>query len=418
MTRISVFTPSHNPVHLETCYRSLAAQTFTDWEWVVLLNGKTRTWSPSEADSRVRVHRASSTTKGIGALKREACALAEGEILVELDHDDVLSSDALAAVDQAFRDTPGAVLVFSDFAQIDEAGEPEFTRFDEASGWSYDTRSVDGRDYLVCNALEPSPHNVGLIWFAPNHVRAFLRSAYEAIGGYDVSLSVLDDQDLMIRLFLIGDFARIPRCLYLQRWHAKNTQRDPKTNAFIQSETVRMYFDAIEPLCLAWTFRRGLRALSLTTPTSVGATLMSAQAGVETMLIDPLLPRLEAADDSVGVIEAYDILQRVPDRAAFLNECYRVLVHGGMLLTTTPSTDGRGAWQDPSHVAFYNENSFRYLTDLSVRQTIPDLTARLQVSQVRSFFPSPEHERLLIPYVQANLLAVKTGPRQGGHLNS
>ena len=34
-----------------------------------------------------------------------------------------------------------------------------------------------------------------------------------------------------------------------------------------------------------------------------------------------------------------------------------------MLLSLTPSTDGRGAYQDPTHVAFYNENSFWYYTN-------------------------------------------------------
>ena len=33
----------------------------------------------------------------------------------------------------------------------------------------------------------------------------------------------------------------------------------------------------------------------------------------------------------------------------------------------TPSTDGRGAFQDPTHVSFYNENSFWYFTDRRLR---------------------------------------------------
>jgi len=132
--------------------------------------------------------------------------------------------------------------------------------------------------------------------------------------------------------------------------------------------------------------------------------------------IDPVAPSLPYADDSVGVIKLLDVLQRVPDRAALLNECYRVLAHGGLLLTDTPSTDGRGAFQDPSHVAFYNENSFAYLTQLSMRPTIPTLSARLQVSHVLTYWPSELHEQMNIPYVKANLLAIKDGPRQGGPL--
>jgi hypothetical protein len=413
---VSVFTPSHRPEHLADCYASLAAQTHEDWEWIVLLNGKAKDWAPPQPDARVKVHRASSRSKAIGALKREACALASGDILLELDHDDVLASNCLSEVVATFAQQPGAVLVYSDFAQIDEHGQPEHTRFEAAFGWEYDTRSVDGVDQLVCSSLEPSPHNVGLIWYAPNHVRAFRRSAYDLVDGFDAELTVLDDQDLMIRLYLVGDFVRIPKCLYLQRWHGANTQRDPKTNAFIQQETVRIYFDAIEPLSLAWSARRGLAAITLTTPTSIGSTVMAGQPEVATVMIDPANPRFEYGDSSVGVIEAADVLQRVPDRAAFLNECYRVLTHGGLLLTSTPSTDGRGAFQDPSHVAFYNENSFSYLIDAGMRATIPTLTARFQLSRLRTWFPSELFERMQVSYVQANLIAIKSGPRQGGHL--
>jgi len=38
------------------------------------------------------------------------------------------------------------------------------------------------------------------------------------------------------------------------------------------------------------------------------------------------------------------------------------------------------------------------------------------VSHLRTFYPSPTHEQGFTPYVQANLLAIKEGPRQGGPL--
>ena len=47
--RISVFTPTHNPRFLDLCYESLCRQTYTDWEWIVLLNGGAPEWSPGKA---------------------------------------------------------------------------------------------------------------------------------------------------------------------------------------------------------------------------------------------------------------------------------------------------------------------------------------------------------------------------------
>jgi len=412
--RISVFTPSHNPRFLDDCYAGLAAQSFADWEWVVLLNGKATAWSPPTADDRVRVERPGGRVRGVGAAKRAACELATGEILVELDHDDVLTPSALLDIADAMTAPSRPVLVYSDFAQINEDGSPNTARFDENAGWVYTPQTVNGTTYERCHALEATPHNVGYIWYAPNHVRAFRRTAYEEVGGYDASREILDDHDLMIRLFKIGDFSRIDQLLYLQRMHGRNTQAVPATNAMIQEETVALYLEHIESMALAWSERHGIAGISLTTPTSVNPPELDTR--FTSVRIDPADPRLPYDADAIGVIKATDILQRVPDRARFLNECHRVLCHAGLLLTDTPSTDGRGAFQDPSHVAFYNENSFVYLTQAALRPTLPTLTARLQVSHLQTYWPSPVHEQMDIPYVKGNLVAIKDGPRQGGPL--
>jgi glycosyltransferase involved in cell wall biosynthesis len=409
---VSVFTPSHDTRFLDLAYKSLQAQSFSDWEWIVLLNGKARGWTPPGDDPRVRVSRAPARLRGVGALKRAACALATGDFLVELDHDDQLSRGCLAHVVDAFED-PDVTLAYSDFAQINADGSPNRELFDPSFGWRYTRGTIDGASYDRCHALAPTPHNVGYIWYAPNHVRAFRRSAYEAAGGYDGKLAFLDDQELMSRLYLLGEFRHINRCLYFQRVHSLNTHRERRMNAAIQEQTVVYYREFIEELALARATRRGLRCLRLRTPLWIGD---EPDERYEDLGIDPVEPHIAADPESVAVIKAYDVLQRIPNRARFFNEVYRVLVHAGLILTQTPSTDGRGAFQDPSNTAFYNENSFMYLTQTPLHDAIPELNARLQVSHLRTFFPSSGHEELNIPYVEANLLAIKDGPRQGGPL--
>jgi glycosyltransferase involved in cell wall biosynthesis len=415
MALVSVFTPTHNSRYLDDCFRSLSAQSYPDWEWIVLLNGKATTWSPPQVDPRVRVERAPGRIRGVGAAKRAACERATGEILVELDHDDRLTPTAIAEIVDAFASHPGAAFAFSDFAQINDDGSPNQDRFTVDNGWDYSPQPLNGTTYLRCHAMAPSPHNVGYIWYAPNHVRAFTRVAYDKVGGYDASLNVLDDQDLMTRLYEVGEFVHLPHCLYLQRVHRRNTQSDPALNAEIQAGTIEIYREHIEHLALAWAGRAGLACLALRTPTNVGEVELDERFTQVT--IDPATTRFNLADDEVGVIKAVDVLQRIPDRAQFLNEAYRAMHHGGLLLTDTASTDGRGAFQDPSHVAFYNENSFMYLTRDELRPTIPTLRARLQVSHLTTYYPSRVHEDINIPYVKANLLAIKDGPRQGGPLS-
>ncbi len=412
--RFSVFTPSHQPRFLDECLATLQAQTCPDWEWIVLLNGGAR-WRPERPDERIRVEIADDI-RGVGAAKRRACELARGEILVELDHDDLLAKACLEELGKAFDAHPEAVLVYSNTALITEDRKPDNTRFNETHGWQYEEVNVDGRKLLQVLSMAPTPHNISYIWYAPNHVRAFRKESYEKAGGYDATRTVLDDQDLMCRLFHVGDFHHIPRCLYLQRMHAANTQRDPEVNAHIQRETVALYDRYIEANALAWTHRHGLLALDLGAahrkpPGYLGVDQYPGE-GVD--IVATLPGKLDLPDNSVGLMRAVDFLEHVPAKVPLINELYRLLAPGGMLLTMTPSSDGRGAYQDPTHVAYYNENSFWYYTDDQYRAFVPEIEAKFQKSRLVTYYPTEWHSEKNISYVVANLIAMKEGAERCG----
>jgi SAM-dependent methyltransferase len=412
---LSVFTPSHNPAFLTDCFNSLEAQTFDDWEWVVLLNQGAR-WVPPREDPRIRVVVAPGFG-GVGTAKYRACSEARGEILVEFDHDDLLASNALQAIHEAFNERPAVALVYSHCAQILEDGSRDDSTFDTANGWEYRQASVDGRDVQYPIAFQPTPHNVSYIWFAPNHVRAFSRDAYEQAGGYDPARNVLDDHDLMCRLYEVGDFHLVDDCLYLQRMHPANTQREKATNAFIQTETVTLYDRYIERNALAWARRHHLLALDLGAAHArpAGYVGVDRRRGDDVDIVAELPAPLPLADGSVGVIRAVDFLEHIADKVALFNELYRLLAPGGLLLSQTPSTDGRGAFQDPTHVGFYNENSFWYFTEARYQSYVPEIEARFQVSRLVTHFPSEWHAAHNISYVTANLIALKEpAPRNGG----
>jgi len=414
--RVSVFTPSHDPRFLDECFASLQRQSSEDWEWIVVLNGGAR-WQPSKADPRVRLENRDGL-RGVGAAKRHACGLARGELLVELDHDDELRSDALGRIAEAFDEHPEVGLVYSHFSQIGEGGSRDDSRFDERNGWAYREVDVDDRALLQCDALEASPHNVSYIWFAPNHVRAFRRDRYLEVGGYDATRDVLDDQDLISRLFQVSEFHLVEECLYVQRVHQASTQRVSELNARIQTETVALYDEHIEANALSWTRRNGLLALDLGAAhnKAYGYLGVDQYAGPGVDLVGDVAQGIDVPDSSVGVVRAVDFLEHVPDKIGVFNELYRVLVHGGLLLSLTPSTDGRGAFQDPTHCAYYNENSFWYFTDAEYARYVPEIKCRFQVSRLVTYFPSEWHKERDISYVCANLIAIKDGPRQGGLL--
>jgi predicted SAM-dependent methyltransferase len=64
-------------------------------------------------------------------------------------------------------------------------------------------------------------------------------------------------------------------------------------------------------------------------------------------------------------IHANDFLEHINNdkRIHIMNEIWRLLKSGGIFYSFTPSTDGRGAFQDPTHFSFWNQNSFYYYTD-------------------------------------------------------
>ncbi len=168
-----------------------------------------------------------------------------------------------------------------------------------------------------------------------------------------------------------------------------------------------------QPDALEWAQRNNLLALDLGAAHGkpegyVGIDSYRAE-GVDLVgeIFDVLKPMF---DGSVGVVRAVDYLPSVPDKIRLMNELHRVLTPGGFLLTLTPSSDGRGAFQDPAHVSYWNENSFYYYSDPEFAKYVPEITARFQILHLATYFPSEWNEEHDVPYVMANLLCVKDEP--------
>jgi SAM-dependent methyltransferase len=78
------------------------------------------------------------------------------------------------------------------------------------------------------------------------------------------------------------------------------------------------------------------------------------------------------------VINASHLLEHLRDPLHIMKEIHRVLVDGGWAFIEVPSTDGRGAWQDPTHVSYWNENSFWYYTRQDKARYIRNTEIRFQ----------------------------------------
>ncbi len=243
--RVSVFTPTFNAANfIAGTYESLTRQTYRNWEWVVLDDGSTddtpkivASWAAN--DARVRLFRPVDRNFGnIGRVKHYTTGLCVGEYLVELDHDDCLTEDALAEVVQAFASDPEVGMVYSNFAEfIEGKGDhyyPEWMDRGRYRRTMYQERYyLEALAYNVYGEVEGIGPVIREMTICPNHVRAFRRSELWRVGGYNPELVMGDDYDLLIRFFCQSKMKHLPKLLYLYRIHSNTWARFNELARFI-----------------------------------------------------------------------------------------------------------------------------------------------------------------------------------------
>jgi SAM-dependent methyltransferase len=77
-------------------------------------------------------------------------------------------------------------------------------------------------------------------------------------------------------------------------------------------------------------------------------------------LVADLDQRWPWPDGSVEEIVASDIFEHLESKIHAMNEAWRVLRTGGQLNLRVPTTDGRGAFQDPTHKTFWTPHDLLY----------------------------------------------------------
>lgn len=462
--KISVFTPTHDTRWLSDTWESLRRQTHHDFEWIIAPNnlalddasfckelglkkppGWKRDWGLPD-DHRIVVAPFFGRGAGVGVVKKFACAQATGDVLLELDHDDMLTPTALEECAAAFEDS-SVDFVYSECVDWSEKGEAVTYHDGERraawakEGWRFAAGDVDRLGNVsamlhpVC--FEPSAASLRLIFYAPNHFRAWRRSFYERIGGHNAALEVCDDHELMIRTYLEGGMLKIPKVLYVYRVQGENTWL--KNVGLIDTTTRELQGQYLHRLVAREMQLRRLPCLDLggahgspgkpwipvdeTFDAEKTRGLFGTDAWTRAVQLHVDLNvgcKWPFPDSSVGAFRAVDLLEHLHDKTHTMKEIYRCLAPGGWLLSQTPSALGQGAFQDPTHVSHWVPNSFAYYTNDGLAKylhkpdqfdpTHPRFTAA-RVFQTGSNPVKVEE----IPYVVADLMSLKAddGSRPG-----
>jgi glycosyltransferase involved in cell wall biosynthesis len=391
--KISIITPTHNPKFLHELAETIFTQTYTNWEWIILTNNEAV--FPTFSNEKIRIVRSKQNTSSVGALKKEACSLATGEIIVEVDHDDLITENCLEEIANAFSDN-NIGFVYSDNAKLSDS----FIPYDPQYGWQHYKYNFKGRELFAMKNQPLTPGRLGYIWFAPDHVRAWRKSVYDSIGGHNPELHVCDDLDLIHRLYLVTQFKYIEKVLYIYRINGENTWI--KNSELIQNKTVEIYNTNIYALAERFSQLNGLLNIDLCGAFNKPKNFISIDVEGSDIIHD-LNKGIPLADNSCGIVRAHDALEHIADKMMIMQEIHRVLAPGGILLSSTPSTDGRGAFQDPTHVSFWNENSFWYYTRNQQAAYIRNTKHLFRECSLFTWFPSEWHKQHNICYVQAHL---------------
>ena len=410
--KFSLITPEHNknniPFLLEL-YDSILNQTYSDWEWVIYCNNgfkKADVPVVIKSNPKVMLYEATETSPSVGAIKQKAFNLGTGDVLVECDHDDLLTPDCLEKLYEGFQDSEIG-FCYSDNAVLHM--KDEFVPYGSQYGWTY--RMFQWKDKLLyaMNGFPPSSKALMFIWYSPDHVRAWRTSVYKQLGGHSPDFDICDDHELMIRTYLQTKMKHIPEVLYIYRVTGDNTwiQR----NQAIQQKTVELGHMYCQRLAEREADLRGLLKVDIGGGLNPYPGYVVIDKRDTADIFCDLNEGIPLPDNSVGVLNASHILEHLYDKQKIMEEIHRVLAHGGWAFIEVPSTDGRGAYQDPTHVSYWNENSFLYYTDEYLGKFIDNKTIRFQEFRKQTWYPNEWMKNLQVLVTTCWLVCVKDGER-------
>jgi SAM-dependent methyltransferase len=255
------------------------------------------------------------------------------------------------------------------------------------------------------NSFKPTSQALSYIWYAPDHVRSWRKCVYHELGGHNVELSVCDDHELCIRTYLHTKMFHIPKVLYIYRITGENTWL--ARNQEIQTKTVDLCKEYAQRLAERDADLNGLLKVDIGGGLNPYPNYFSIDLRSDANLIYNLNNGIPLEDNSVGVLNASHIIEHLYDKTKIISEIYRVLAPGGWAFIEVPSTDGRGAFQDPTHVSYWNENSFLYYTDAYLANFIDNTTIRFQEYRRETHFPNEWLKSMNVCVTTAWLVAIK-----------
>ena len=201
MPRVSVVMSVYNGERfLRQAVDSILAQTFTDFEFVVVDDGSTDGTAEilkGYTDPRLRMIRQENIGL-IGSLNR-AVDIASGEYIARMDADDISLPRRLEQQLEWLESKPGIAVLGTQAAEIDEAGDTLRRHYYPVGSDAIAKALLRGATALCHGTV------------------MFRRACFEKVGGYRRPFEHAEDYDLWLRMIESYDIENLPRVLYLKR---------------------------------------------------------------------------------------------------------------------------------------------------------------------------------------------------------
>jgi GT2 family glycosyltransferase len=215
--------------YLREAIESVIGQVYSNWELCIADDASQRPHvreileEYADTDSRIKlVFR--ETNGHIAAASNSALAIATGEFIVLLDHDDQISPDALFENALMVNRRPDVDVIYSDEDKIDEDGERHSAYF--KPDWA--PESLLARNY-VC------------------HLGVYRRELVQSVGGFRAGFEGSQDYDLLLRVTEKTDrVEHIPRVLYHWRVHSGSSSATRDQKGYALDAARRALEEALE----------------------------------------------------------------------------------------------------------------------------------------------------------------------------